>query len=211
MSEPTVSLLQRDEFIPLADCEPRRLYLIHSRNLTLGVYDPAQQGFIGVREKFGSRYLFTEMHWELGAQGFGTVKPLEALELLPEEIELRERTDTTDGPSGRPVAFDRPVADGGKGWYFMDTGEADQTIRASSRSNPALLAYLERRLSEFAAQAVPPDTIVCSDFFCLKGCGTITSIDGDVATTTCPSCGAELNRRPRLSARPRRPGDPRPT
>jgi hypothetical protein len=50
----------------------RGIYQIHSRNLDIAVYD-GREGFIGIREKFGSTYLFTEYAWEQGPP-FGTVR-----------------------------------------------------------------------------------------------------------------------------------------
>jgi hypothetical protein len=44
------------EYIKKEACKKGRIYLIHSRNLSVGVYD-GDGGFIGVREKFGSEYL----------------------------------------------------------------------------------------------------------------------------------------------------------
>jgi hypothetical protein len=67
---------------------PRGVYRIHSRNLVVGVWDGVS-GFIGIREKFGNEYLFKEYHWDTGAP-YGTVKPLELLTTLPEEIDIRE-------------------------------------------------------------------------------------------------------------------------
>lgn len=65
-----------------------RLYKIHARNFSFGVYD-GNGGFISIREKFGSLYLFTEYHWD--PPWGGTVTPYEATEhVVPEEIELKE-------------------------------------------------------------------------------------------------------------------------
>jgi hypothetical protein len=80
--------------IPLSECKHGYLYRIHSRNLTLGVFDETCKGFIGVREKFGHRYLFTEFHYDTGAP-FGTVTPQELLEQCPSDIEVIE--GKTDG------------------------------------------------------------------------------------------------------------------
>ena len=57
--------------IPIKDCIKGRVYQIRCRNLRYGVYD-GNSGFIGIREKFGVRYLFTEYHWDIGAP-HGTV------------------------------------------------------------------------------------------------------------------------------------------
>ena len=76
------------EIIPLSGCEDRGIYLLHSRNLTMGVFRNCTQGFIGIREKFGSESLFEEYHWELGAGNFGTVRPYKKIGVLRDEIEL---------------------------------------------------------------------------------------------------------------------------
>lgn len=67
------------------ECKNRKLYRIHSRNLCFGVYREETGGFIGLREKFGSVYLFEEYHYDNGPP-FGTVKPEEE---LPEELPQR--------------------------------------------------------------------------------------------------------------------------
>lgn len=57
--------------VPMGECVKGRVYEIRCRNLLFGVYD-GEGGFIGIRTKFGSRYLFTEYHWDKGPP-FGTV------------------------------------------------------------------------------------------------------------------------------------------
>jgi len=61
------------------------LYRIVSRNLPYGVYD-GNGGFIGIREKFGSLYLFTEDDWDNGPP-YGTVTVKEDLGPIPDGIE----------------------------------------------------------------------------------------------------------------------------
>lgn len=68
--------------IPLTDCKHGMTYLIRSRNLRIGVFNSATQGFMGIRTKFGSRYLFEEYHADTGAP-FGTVYPQRELEPCP--------------------------------------------------------------------------------------------------------------------------------
>jgi len=58
------------------------LYKIFSRNLTLGVFCEKSKGFIGIREKFGYRYLDQEYHWDQGPP-HGTASPKELLEECP--------------------------------------------------------------------------------------------------------------------------------
>ena len=75
--------------IPIAECTPGRVYQIQSRNLTFGVYD-GEEGFIGIREKFGHRYLFTEYHWDQGPP-HGTVSGQRDLGIdLPADISPKE-------------------------------------------------------------------------------------------------------------------------
>ena len=76
--------------IPIDECKHGYLYRIFSRNLTFGVYDERCNGFIGIRNKFGSDYLFTEFHWDLG---YGTVNPKEELMQVPDNIEVNENDD----------------------------------------------------------------------------------------------------------------------
>jgi hypothetical protein len=79
------------------------LYLLDSRNLAIGVYTAEQKGFIGIRVKFSSNFLFVEHHWDCGPP-CGTAKPLKFLELYPFE-------DITDGWK----------AEGRWGWRENDT------------------------------------------------------------------------------------------
>lgn len=85
MDEPEID----QSYIPLSECKHGALYRIFSRNLSLGVFNEAAQGFIGIREKFGRYYLFTEYHWDTGAP-FGTVHPKELLEMVPDDIPSTE-------------------------------------------------------------------------------------------------------------------------
>lgn len=79
--------------IPLDQLENRRAYKLKSRNLMVGFWDAERQGFIGVREKFRDRFLFTEFHWDYDER-LGTAIALEATDLvLPEDIPLVEYLD----------------------------------------------------------------------------------------------------------------------
>ena len=129
-------------YINLEDCMARRIYKISSRNLEYGIYD-GKNGFIGIRTKFGERYLFTEYHWD--SPSFATVKPLKYIDIdLPDNIPLTSGLQSIDKETGRPVDFDRPVKDGGRGWYFIDTNEANQSIRAIHVQNKAMFDLLEK-------------------------------------------------------------------
>lgn len=127
--------------VPLNECVPRRLYKIGCRNLVLGVFD-GKTGFIGIREKFGDEYLFTEFHWDTGPP-HGTVHSVEDSGIdLPSEIEAVEGFGPLDGVSRRPVGFDRPLSEGGRGWYFKDSNEASPDIRPVQLENQALFDWL---------------------------------------------------------------------
>ncbi len=71
-------------FIPVAECEHGYLYHVKARNFRLGIYNEDAREFIGIRTKFGNRYLFGEYHWDQGPP-FGTVKPIAKLEESPFE------------------------------------------------------------------------------------------------------------------------------
>lgn len=131
---------ERKDYIKLEDCVRGRVYQIHSRNLSFGVFN-GDGGFIGIRFKFNSRFLDTEWHWD---HGRGTAKPLKDLNIdLPAEIKLATGLGTIDETTKRPVSFDEPVASGGRGWYFTDTNEADQTIKPRGVGNKALFDFMD--------------------------------------------------------------------
>lgn len=67
------------EYLTTDECKDGYLYEIEARNFSLGVYRATTKGFIGIRYKFGNRYLFEELHWDNDPH-FGTVKPLRELE-----------------------------------------------------------------------------------------------------------------------------------
>jgi len=91
------------EFIPLEQCEDRGLYRIRARNFNLGIFNEATKGFMGIREKFGSKYVFTEYHE--GQHHFPTAAPLEALpEVAPEHIDLVEGYSLCEN-CGRPTVY----------------------------------------------------------------------------------------------------------
>jgi hypothetical protein len=71
-------------FIPEAELEDRRVYLLRSRNLRFGAWDAETGSFYGVREKFGDRYIDNEYQW---GERSGTAHAREALDLfVPDEI-----------------------------------------------------------------------------------------------------------------------------
>lgn len=96
--------------IPEDQLERGGVYQVRARNFTIAAYD-GSGGFIGIREKLGSVYLFTEY---LRAERFGpvgTVLPLEKIGHVPDDVSLRERDDalraTLEHAGGAPVLPDR--------------------------------------------------------------------------------------------------------
>lgn len=88
----------REGRIKLEACEHRKLYRLLARNIRLGVWDGDRQEFVGIRTKFGRRFLDSENHWE--APHFATACPMEVLGELPVEVLL----DIRDEP-GDPTLF----------------------------------------------------------------------------------------------------------
>gem|GEM_PF-3753959 len=148
--------LRKDDFIKIKDCKKGRIYKIHSRNLGFGVFD-GEKGFIGIREKFGDLYLFTEYHWDTGAP-FGTVRPLEDTGIdLPEGMALSEWGDegrSRDLKTKRFVEFKVLNKDGTGGWYFIDTGEFNKEIRPTTNRNEGLFKLLKKVKKEFKSGIV---------------------------------------------------------
>lgn len=86
--------------IPLHECYKGYVYKLNSRNLSYGVFD-GQDGFIGIREKFDSKFLFKEYHYDSPA--FATAKPILQIEKIPGWIEIREQLATVCGDCGRLI------------------------------------------------------------------------------------------------------------
>lgn len=126
--------------MPIDQMEPRRVYFLRSRNLLVGAWNPVTKGFIGVREKFGRRYLFTEYHWDTGAP-FGTACPVEPAGDLcvPADTLLAESLPSTwcgDFDGDREVVHVKDA-----GWFHAD--DNTQCRSATSRGNTALFDLLD--------------------------------------------------------------------
>lgn len=130
--------------ISIEECKHRTLYRLISRNLSFGVFDMESNAFVGIREKFGSRFLDKEFHYDTGAP-FGTAHPVEPLAVLPEDIKLLVcLPGSVDGITGRAVAFDEErKTQNDWGWYFVDTGEYDMNIKPYVISNKLLFEWLK--------------------------------------------------------------------
>jgi len=136
---------QRDpKLAEMQDLIPGRLYRLRSRNLQFGVWD-GQNGFIGIRTKFGDRFLDKEYHWDY-SKHHGTVCAAKDMGLdVPSGIELKTSLGIKDLKTGRKIKFDRPVADGGKGWVFIDTDKAcPANVRPCGIANQPLVEVLKK-------------------------------------------------------------------
>lgn len=78
--------MQIENYIKITDCKHRGLYIIDSRNLSIGVFDKYTNSFIGLRTKFSDIFLFSEIHYD-ASTSYGTVYPLKYIGQLPEDIE----------------------------------------------------------------------------------------------------------------------------
>ena len=131
------------EYIKKENCIKRHIYIIHSRNLIVGLYN--EIGFIGIREKFGHEYLFTEFHTDDGPP-FGTVSPKKDIGILPENIPIIESIGTIDYKTKRPVYFDKSEAIENERigmWKFEDTNEHSKDIKPVNVENEDLFQYLK--------------------------------------------------------------------
>lgn len=81
---------ERPDALPaMEDLEAGRVYYIRCRNLFVGVWNPETRGFIGIREKFGSKYLFTEFHYDADPH-VGTVNAAEPMDIHIGDIPLTD-------------------------------------------------------------------------------------------------------------------------
>lgn len=119
---PSYSDIRNDQyFIPEDQLVNGRIYEIVSRNLYVGVWDSSKRGFIGIREKFDSTYLFTEYEYATGSP-FGTARAFRLLdETLPEGMAICENFEPYEKETGKTVRFTKPISQGGEGWIYTDT------------------------------------------------------------------------------------------
>jgi hypothetical protein len=100
----------------MAELEAGRAYIVKARSfntwrndngdyVSVAVYANGEAGrFIGVRTKFGSRFLFTENHYETGAP-YGTVQPIRPLERVPEGVLAVETLGVACDHCQQPVEY----------------------------------------------------------------------------------------------------------
>lgn len=78
--------------IELADCKPGHLYRLEAHNIRIGVWNPyihlrggKKGSFVGIRTKFGNRFLDHELHYD-AHEHYGTATPTEELAVCPHGI-----------------------------------------------------------------------------------------------------------------------------
>ena len=131
-----------------------RVYRLQSRNLESGVWN-GKDGFVGIRTKFGRRFLDMETHWDL-SETFGTARALEPLGVIPEPISLEISLGTECGNCHKQVIYiKRDVEQQGVcGEWLHDDGsptcsapDQDNTVRKASPvaiPNDALFTELQK-------------------------------------------------------------------
>ena len=137
--------------IPLSECRNGWVYRISSRNLSFGVFVKDKNGFIGIREKFRDRYLFTEYHWDTG-EPFGTVRPKEELEEAPPSLELEEIGPLVDRETDRPVTDTRTEYPAPPAYIYADTGEPCTSRNTGFRENKSLFDYMEKIEAKYQSE-----------------------------------------------------------
>lgn len=141
--------------IPLEQCKHGMLYRLRSRNLKMGVFSSETSGFVGIRTKFGSRFLDHETY--RGADD-GTALPLEELEPCPIDPVTESLPGSVCSECGTPCAYvefadghPRTVAvEGGfsievrGAWQHLAPTEC-QKVMARYRGHPELFVWLDER------------------------------------------------------------------
>lgn len=64
-----------DDYIPLNECVHNALYMIIARNFYMGIFNKLDSSFIGIRYKFGHRFLDKEFHFDTGPP-YGSAQPV---------------------------------------------------------------------------------------------------------------------------------------
>ena len=86
----------------------RRIYRIRSRNLVIGAWDAKSLGFIGLREKFGTEYLFTEYERDLAGPPHGTARAMDDLGVdVPQDVLMEVHIR----PEGGGITLNQPLFD----------------------------------------------------------------------------------------------------
>ena len=115
--------------IKLGELQRGTVYRLQSRNLACGVWN-GKDGFIGIRTKFGGRFLDMEIHWDL-SKTFGTAQALEELGTIPESISLNISLGTECGNCHKSLNYVKHHAEqkGASGeWLHADDGSPNCSV-----------------------------------------------------------------------------------
>jgi len=140
--------------IKLEQLQRGRVYRLRSRNLECGVWN-GKNSFIGIRTKFGLRFLDMEIHWGL-SKTFGTALALETMGTILESISLNISLGTECGNCHKSLNYIKLHAEqkGASGEWLHDDGspncsvpfENNKILKASPVviPNDALFAELQK-------------------------------------------------------------------
>lgn len=137
--------------IKLEQLQRGRVYRLQSRNLECGAWN-GKDGFVGIRTKFGGRFLDMEIHWDL-SETFGTAQASEPLGDIPKSISLDISLGTKCGNCHKPVNYVRRHAEqkGTSGEWLHDDGspncsvpvQGDKARKASPVAIPSDVLFAE--------------------------------------------------------------------
>jgi len=140
--------------IKLEQLQRGEVYRLRSRNLESGVWN-GKDGFVGIRSKFGQRFLDMEIHWDL-SETFGTAQALEPLGSIPDSISLDISLGTECGNCHQPVNYvkcqeqqkeatgDWLHIDGSPNCRVPEQGNTNRRAIPVAISNDALFAELQK-------------------------------------------------------------------
>jgi hypothetical protein len=97
--------MKEQEYIPLGDLVDGDIYTLRSRNLRIGIYQADAKAFIGIRRKWGSRFLDQELHWDVG-EPYGTARPIKLAQAGDPETQQLPAIQNLDADK-RTRLFDR--------------------------------------------------------------------------------------------------------
>ena len=115
--------------IKLEQLQRGRVYRLQSRNLECGVWN-GKNAFIGIRTKFGLRFLDMEIHWGL-SKTFGTAQALETMGTIPESISLNISLGTECGNCHKSLNYVKHHAElkeASGEWLHDDDGSPNCTV-----------------------------------------------------------------------------------
>jgi hypothetical protein len=137
--------LTRDQLVD------RHVYRLTARNFFLGAWDAAYGGFLGIREKFGHRYVFTEYFSEPDRSSGTAHAWTDTGVVVPEEIELKEYLGSQCSEHSRPVKFvenEPGISRRGRWMHADDETALDEDDSPMAISNRALFDFLEPLAAE---------------------------------------------------------------